>query len=132
MVSLRRFDDINTCLDDERANFKNVPVDGVIMAFADIGTWKGRRQGYKIYEDFVPDILYSSCEENEWYTDRWNVRSIQTHHDGTNYILYRVAKDRASAERIAQKIYNEEYDENDFMRHTKSLKPYFTKVYGKI
>ncbi len=52
------------------------------------------------------------------------------HHDGTNYALYRVAKDRDTAERIAEKIYNGEIDESGFRQRTRSLYPYVAEVYG--
>ena len=52
------------------------------------------------------------------------------HHDGTNYTLYRIAKDRDEAERIADKIYNREIDEEGFRRRTRSLYPYVAAVYG--
>ena len=52
------------------------------------------------------------------------------HHDGTNYTLYRIAKDRDEAERIADKIYNREIDEEGFRRRTRSLYPYVADIYG--
>ena len=33
-----------------------------------------------------------------------------SHHDGTNYTLYRIAKDEEDAERIAEMIYNNEIE----------------------
>jgi O-acetylhomoserine/O-acetylserine sulfhydrylase-like pyridoxal-dependent enzyme len=33
-----------------------------------------------------------------------------SHHDGTNYTLYRIAKDEDDAERIAEMIYNNEIE----------------------
>ena len=53
-------------LDDERMNL-NVQVDGVIIAFGDLGLWRGRRQGYQILGSNIADILHSSCEDCEWY-----------------------------------------------------------------
>lgn len=55
-------------LDDERMNL-NVQVDGVIIAFGDLGLWRGRRQGYQILGSNIADILHSSCEDCEWYGD---------------------------------------------------------------
>ena len=52
------------------------------------------------------------------------------HHDGTNYVLYRVAKSREDAERIADKIYNLEIDEAGFRKLTRSLYPYVADIYG--
>ena len=44
-------------LDDERMNL-NVQVDGVIIAFGDLGLWRGRRQGYQILGSNIADILH--------------------------------------------------------------------------
>lgn len=56
--------------------------------------------------------------------------AVCRHHDGTNYVLYRVAENRDDAERIAAKIYNYEIDENGFRQVTRSLHPYVAAVYG--
>ena len=113
-------------LEDERNNL-DVNVDGVIIAFADLGLWKGRRKGYKIYNRNISDILYSECDGAEWYEDGYNIRGDFSHHDGRNHVLYRVAKDMNDAERIAAKIYNGEMDEEQFRRRTRSLYPYVAK-----
>lgn len=122
-------DEVNRWLDDERHNL-NKKVDGVIIAFGDLGLWRGRRQGYQILGSNIADILHSSCEDCEWYGDNYNIRGRMAHHDGTNYVLYRVAKDREEAERIADKIYNNEIDEKGFRKLTRSLYPYVADVYG--
>ena len=90
-------------LDDERSNL-NKEVDGIIVVF--------------------------QCDDAEWYGDGYNIRGRMGHHDGTNYTLYRIAKDRDEAERIADKIYNREIDEEGFRRRTRSLYPYVAAVYG--
>lgn len=123
------YDYCTSQIEDERDNL-NVPVDGVIIAFADLGLWNGRRQGYKIIGTNVSDILSSSADSAEWFGDSNNIRSTQGHHDGTNHILYRVAKDMDTAERICDKIYNQEIDEEGFRKRTKSLYPYVANVYG--
>ena len=45
-------------------------------------------------------------------------------------MLYRVAKSREDAERIADKIYNLEIDEKGFRKLTRSLYPYVADIYG--
>ena len=122
-------DVVNGWLSDERLNL-NKEVDGVIIAFGDLGLWRGRRLGYKILGSNVADILRSSCFDVEWYGDGYNIRSRMAHHDGTNYVLYRVAKSQEDAERIADKIYNLEIDEKGFRKLTHSLYPYVADVYG--
>lgn len=116
-------------LDDERSNL-NKEVDGIIVVFGNLGLWNGRRQGYQILGSTIADILKSQCDDAEWYGDGYNIRGRMGHHDGTNYTLYRIAKDRDEAERIADKIYNREIDEEGFRRRTRSLYPYVAAVYG--
>lgn len=122
-------DEVYQWLDDERANL-NKEVDGVIVAFAIVGTWRGARQGYQILGSNIAGILQSQCDEAEWYGDGYNIRGRMIHHDGTNCVLYRIAKDRDEAERIADKIYYGEIDEIGFRRRTHSLYPYVADVYG--
>lgn len=122
-------EEVGRWLDDERMNLDR-EVDGVIIAFADLGLWQGRRQGYKILGSRIADILSSPYEDAEWYGDTYNIRGRMTHHDGTNYVLYRVAKDREEAERIAGMIYCCEIDEEGFRKRTRSLYPYVAEVYG--
>lgn len=45
-------------------------------------------------------------------------------------MLYRIAKDEETAERIAAKIYNGEIDERGFRKLTRSLYPDVAAVYG--
>ena len=80
----------------------------IIVVFGNLGLWNGRRQGYQILGSTIADILKSQCDDAEWYGDGYNIRGRMDHHDGTNYTLYRIAKGRDEAERIADKIYNRE------------------------
>lgn len=116
-------------LDDERLNL-NKEVDGVIVCFADLGFWDGHHQGARTMGTNVKNILHSDCDYTEWYCDRYNVRCTAAHHDGRNSYLYRVAKDRETAERLVNKIAYEDMTEQQFMKATKSLKPYVERVYG--
>ena len=118
-------------LDDERSNL-NKEVDGIIVVFGNLGLWNGRRRGYQILGSTIADILKSQCDDAEWYGDGYNIRGRMDHHDGTNYTLYRIAKGRDEAERIADKIYNREIDEEGFRRRTRSLYPYVAAVYGCV
>lgn len=116
-------------LSDERMNLDQT-VDGIIIAFADLGLWQGRRQGCKILDSKINSIFSVSEDDNEWYGDGYNIRGSLTHHDGTHHILYRVAKDREDAERIAEQIYNRKIDEAGFRMRTRSLYPYAAEIYG--
>ena len=116
-------------LDDERMNLDE-EVDGVIVCFADLGLWDGHHKGARIFGTNVKDILHSNWDYTSWYCDRYNVRSTAPHHDGTNHYLYRVAKDKKTAQRLVEKIAYEGMTEQQFMKATKSLRPYVAKVYG--
>lgn len=120
---------INSNLSDERMNLDR-QIDGVVMAFADLSFWNGRRQGYKILGHNVNGIFNVSEDDNEWYGDGFNIRGSLSHHDGTHYVLYRVVKDMDEAERIGGMIYNREIDEAGFRKKTRSLYPYVAEVYG--
>lgn len=121
-------DEVSQWLDDERTNLDK-EVDGVIIAFADLGLWHGRRQGYKIIGNNIAGILHSSYDA-ECFGDTYNIRGVEYHHDGTNYILYRVAKDMEMVQRITEKIYSGEIDEVLFRKMTRSLHPYVAEIYG--
>ena len=122
-------DCLNTFLQDERCNL-NKEVDGVIVVFANLGLWYGHQQDSRIDGTNVSNILRSDCDEVEWYCDRYNVRCNAAHHDGTNHYLYRVAKDMYTAKRLAEKIAYGGMTEQQFMKATKSLRPYVAKVSG--
>ena len=111
-------DEVYNELGDERQNL-NKDVNGVIIAFGDLGLWNGRKQGYQILGDNIAGILQSTQYDAEWYGDGYDIRGRMSHHDGTNYVLYRVAENRDDAERIAAKIYNYEIDENGFRQVTR-------------
>ena len=129
-ISYERYmDDRDNDLYDERANL-DIPVDGVIVCFADLGLWDGHHQGAKKFGKYVKNILRSECEFNDWFCDRYNVRCEASHHDGSNSYLYRVAKDEEQADRLVQAIAYEDMTEEEFRKATKSLRPYVAKVYG--
>lgn len=83
-----------------------------------------------IFGSDIADILQSSYEDAEWYGDNYNIRRRMVHNDGTNYVLYRVAKKLEDAEHIAEKVYCGEIDEKSFRKQTCLLYPYVTDVYG--
>ena len=116
-------------LQDERMNL-DVDVDGVIVAFAELGLWDGNHNGGGIIGNNVSDILSSNCDYVTWYCDRYNCRCSASHHDGTNHYLYRVAKDKYEAEKLVNLIAYGGMTEEQFRKRTKSLRPYIAKVYG--
>ena len=117
-------------LECERNNLDQ-QTDGRIIAIADIGRWNGRVNGYKIIDANAKEILYSSADYILWYGDGYNIRSIQHHHDGTNYIEYRVIREDRNIDNLLDAIYNgEEISRKKLNYYTKSLYPYVAKIYG--
>jgi len=117
-------------LDDERANL-NVKTEGRILAIADLGRWNGRVTGYKIYSNNIRDILNTECDYVEWYGDGHNIRATMHHHDGTNYVEYRILREDRNSQAFVDKIYNQQPITRQMINYyTKSLYPYVAKVYG--
>jgi hypothetical protein len=140
-------DEVYNELGDERQNL-NKDVNGVIIAFGDLGLWNGRKQGYQILGDNIAGILQSTQYDAEWdgagcdmrgrmshddalrHAPGSAIRGRTAHHARTNHVLPRAAENRDDAEQIAAKIYNYEIDENGFRQVTRSLHPYVAAVYG--
>lgn len=119
-------EEIQRYLEDEHMNL-NVETEGRIIAIADVGLWNGRRQGYKILGTNVNEIFLINEDYNEYYSDGHNIKATCIHHDGTNYIEYRVIREDRNIDNL--------FDGNEITRkrlnyYTKSLLPYVRKVYG--
>ncbi len=113
-------------LNDAKDNL-NIELDGNIIAIASIGRWNGRRQGYKLLNiNNIKDCLYSEgdCDYCKWYVERGNLRSMQSHHDGTNYIEYREIRNEDNIDTLLNKLYSGD-------EISRSLLNYYTKPVGK-
>lgn len=123
----------NSYLSDERINL-NITMPAEIVVIADLGTWQGRRDGYKIIESGnIADCLYSRADFVTWYCDRYNFRATEHHHDGTNYLLYRALRPELTDEQkeyFLSKIYQGRADDRMIRRYTTSIQPYIAHVYG--
>ena len=120
---------------DDKENL-NIKTDGRILAIADMGLWNGRRQGYKVGGNNLNEIFdIGNGDTIELYQDRYDIRKISYHHDGTNYILFReIREDRSeeSIENFLNSIYNgEEISRRKLNYYTKSLNHYVDEVFGK-
>ena len=113
-------------LDDERMNL-DIETEGRIIAIADVGLWNGRRQGYKILGTNVNEIFRISEDYNEYYSDGHNIKATCVHHDGTNYIEYRVIREGRDIDNLFD---GKEITRKRLNYYTKSLLPYVKKVYG--
>jgi hypothetical protein len=119
-------------LDDERINL-NIELDNSILVIADLGLWNGRKQGYRIIGSNIKDILEfnRSCDYAEWYSDGYNIKGKQSHHDGTNYFEYREIRTNRNIDNLTEKIYNgDEISRKTLNYYTKSIAPKVAKLYG--
>ncbi|MDL2225056.1 hypothetical protein LJC20_02460 [Eubacteriales bacterium OttesenSCG-928-M02] len=124
----------NDYLQDKRMNL-DIQLAMPIIVIGDIGRWNGRVMGYKMIESGnIRDCLYSDCDYNEWYVDRYgDLRCTAVHHDGRNYYLYRVFKNSATnaqMENLKSKIFNRTATRSDITRVTRRLGDDIAKVYG--
>lgn len=123
----------NLWFDDERANLSSVEDSGELIAIADVGTWRGTFSGYKKIKD-LPDVLYSSCDYERVYVDsNGDLRKEESHHDGSNSILYRYFKDELTDEQkdnFLDKIYNGECTQKDITRYTRKAGVGIAKMFG--
>lgn len=114
-----------------REDLGNIKTNTIIV-IADLGLWNGCRIGYKEIKS-LKDCFYSDCDYCRWYVDRYNMRSTQIHHDGTNELLYRIRKDGVSDyqwENFLGKIYDEKVTKADITKYTASLRPLISEFYG--
>ena len=114
----------------------NKTTDGMILVIADVGTWRGNFQGYKLLtEKLLSDIMYAGNADNMSYTtlyyDGHNVRKKVVHHDGTNHIIFREVRPYVNIDKLCERIYNGEYISNSTLNYyTRSLKRYVKNIYG--
>lgn len=122
--------------EDKRINL-NIPVEGRIIEIADVGLWNGRKTGYSLLDEHNVNACLNfktSCEYGEWWVDsRNNLRSRQSHHDGTHFILYREIKPEITSDQLDNfcwKIYRGKATAKDITRYTRSLGKRVKNVYG--
>ena len=117
-------------LEDDRCNL-NVPTEGIILAIANLGLWHGRVPGYRILGKNVNCIFDTREEYAEWYSDGYNIKCVESHHDGTNYLEFRVIREDRNIQNLLDAIYNgEEISRKKLNYYTKSLYPEVAKIYG--
>lgn len=125
------YESISDWLENEKANLDK-ELDGTIIAFANVGLWYGRRTGYKVVGSNLSDILQSfyGGDECEFYADKYNVYARAAHHDGTNFITFRIV-DSEKVDKLCDDIYNGKIDSREkLFRKTKSIRPFIAKIYG--
>lgn len=117
-------EDIDQWLDDEKSNLDYF-IDGSIIAIGNLGLWYGRRGGYKILGQKLSDIFCVHEDYNEYYCDQDDCHATCAHHDGTNYITFRVISQEV------REILNWETKDNEWLyEHSHSLMPYIADIFG--
>lgn len=126
----------NQYLEDERANL-NILLDDDIIILADVGRWDGRHRGYKeLHSNNIADCLQFSqdCNYAEWWVDSYgNLKSRQSHHDGTHYLLYRAWKKGVTEEQkenMLEGLYNGIISQRTIRRYTEGIGKYVAEIYG--
>ena len=118
--------------DDELGELSRVSK-GEVIAIADLGRWNGRFSGYKTCKS-LEDVMYSSCDYERVYVDsNGDLRKEESHHDGTNSILYRYWKEgltETQKENFLNKIYNGECTQKDITRYTRKAGIEIADAYG--
>lgn len=119
--------------DDERGNLDSVDEGGGLIAIADVGRWNGRFSGYKEVKNLA-DVLYSDCDYERVYVDsNGDLRKEESHHDGSNSILYRYWKDGLTDEQrenFMSKIYHGKCTQKDITRYTRKAGLGIANAYG--
>ena len=104
-----------------------------IIAIANLGLWNGRVVGYKDYRH-LQDIMSTSSDYEKIYVDGYgNLRKSESHHDGSNSILYRQWKDGITdtqKDNFRNKCYEGRLTKADITRYTESLGKLFNEYYG--
>ena len=131
----RRMVEINAdYLDAERVNL-DIQLSQPILLIADLGLWNGRRQGYReIPSGNIRDCLSFGYDYTTWYVDeKGDFRCRDTHHDGTNFYLYRVYRDDSTEEQrdqLKEKLYDGIATRADVEQVTRRLGDEIARVYG--
>ena len=112
----------STWFGDELSQLASVDEGYGLIAIADLGRWNGRFSGYKEIKQLCT-VMYSSCDYERVYVDtNGDLRKEESHHDGSNSILYRYWKDGLTDEQkenFLQKIYDGKCTSKDITRYTR-------------
>lgn len=126
-------DHINLWYEDEECNL-NRELDGRVLAIASVGRWNGRRTGALILSRNLREVIgnHNKWDEFKVYADRYNVRAIGCHHDGTDYVEYRELREDRNYNKLLKKLYNnEEVSREEINYYTKSLRSKVREIYGR-
>lgn len=133
--------DVNAYIEQDYSNWYSCEFENLdketeckIIAIANLGLWNGRRKSYKIMNSNLNSVL-NACGGDylKVYADRYDVKSVAVHHDGVNYITYRMLKPNLSEVQIdnfLNKLASGDFTKKDIGRYTTSLKSQINQIYG--
>ena len=126
------YEDSNIWFENEESELKKLS-EGSLIAIAEVGRWNGRFSGYKDISSLV-DTLYTNCDYEELFVDSYgNLRKRESHHDGTNSILYRYWKEgitETQKDNFRQKIYEGNCTNTDIYKYTRKAGKAIAELYG--
>jgi hypothetical protein len=126
------YNEINECnriaFKDDRFEFatRNKHIEGTVIAVANVGLWNGRKDGIKVLQGFedVMDFM-TRYDEFKIYIDRYNIKGIGHHHDGTDYLTFREAHPRYFRDDVEDIFLSYDGDVDRFVKNcTRSLRRY--------
>lgn len=133
----RQAEENSIWLDDERQNL-DLDLGRPIIAIASIGRWNGRVDGYRMIEsgnikDCLRGYVNGYSYNTMYVTKDGEFRQNEYHHDGVNYITYRLLRKGISEnqlENLQNSIYNGNFSQRQVERYTQKIGPFIAKVYG--
>jgi hypothetical protein len=120
---------------DEKRNLDKL-LDGRVIAIASLGLWNGRKTGYKLLNNNLNSILNITTESFKVFVEKYNngktdVKGVYHHHDGTNYVTFRLIDESKNIDKLCEKLYNQEDVTSAMISYyTKSLGEEVKKIYG--
>ena len=114
---------------DERMSL-NKTLDGVIVAFADLGFWDGRTTGARKFNSNINSIIDTcGCDYIELFCGRYDVKSNLIHHDGTHHLTYRLVP-YGKVNKIMEHACNGTLTFEYFRKNSESIRKYVAEIYG--
>lgn len=125
------WDEINFCnnlaIKDERFEFaiRDKNINGPIIVIADVGRWNGRRTGVKRFNHFEEIIDFMTHYDSfEIYIDKYDLRGVGHHHDGTDFLMFRMVPEMFNWDTVEYNILSNVETERVTKYYTRSLRKF--------
>ena len=115
--------------DDEKANLDKELGNNIVIV-ADLGLWNGRRAAHKFVGTNLNSVFSGTCGDYvTWYVEDGEIKCEDSHHDGTNYYVYRLLKPNISQFEFEEFAYENTMKEA-VDKYTEPLGRYVAEIYG--